>query len=162
MKDDTCHDNHGHGLGGHLKTGSISLSFTFAFASESYSTGLRIVRLLRNRHLAADESERMVEHNRRMAWYADRELRVHREAELQSEHAAILRNAVILAERRRIRRLTLRLLCGLGIALVLLVVYSYFFVSMPRGVFERRSPGDAMFRLFSFFAMPKDWKSPQP
>lgn len=108
----------------------------------------------------------MVEHNRRMAWYADRELRVHREAELQSEHAAILRNAVILAERRRIRRLRLRLLCGLGIALVLLVVYSYLFVSMPpsevRRLFKRRSPGDAMFRLFSFFAMPKDCKSPSP
>ena len=62
----------------------------------------------------------MVEQNRRMAWREDLELRAQREAELRSEQGAILRKAVILAGRRRIRRVILWLLGGIGMALVLL------------------------------------------
>lgn len=73
--------------------------------------------------LAADTKKRMVEQNRRTAWYADLELRAQREAELRSEQGAMLRKAVILAERRRIRRAILWLLGGLGIALGAIVVF---------------------------------------
>ena len=67
----------------------------------------------------------MVMHSRRTAWCEDLELRAQREAELRSEQATIIRNAVRKAESRRMRRFIVWLICGLGIVFILIACHVY-------------------------------------